>query len=376
MTDPTKAFKEASRRLVVSWPGEREEIVLAGMKSAARRRGRLRRLTLGGASAATLVVAIALLVHGPSRSSNDPSPTPSTARQGERLPDGSMAIFSANARYVVRRTESPTTLTVELSEGTGHFDVVHAPDRRFEVACGTVTVRVVGTAFVVERTSGRVRVSVERGVVQIMTGERSVLLGAGEEWSQSSGGEDAGPSSSVPLGSAEQSLVAPSRSAPLVDRPKVVPSQDWRSLARKQEFDHAFDALSTLGPSATRDDPEDLMLAADVARLSRHPSEAVRPLRLLITNHSKDPRAPLAAFTLGRVLMDSLGQPREAAEAFARCRTLDPNGTLAEDALGREVECWSRAGDPQRARVRADEYLQRYPNGRRTTSVRRFGGLD
>jgi len=49
--------------------------------------------------------------------------------------------------------------------------------------------------------------------------------------------------------------------------------------------------------------------------------------------------------------------------------------SLAEDALAREVEAWSRAGETETARVQALIYSQRYPQGRRVHAVRRFGGL-
>jgi transmembrane sensor len=84
----------------------------------------------------------------------------------------------------------------------------------------------------------------------------------------------------------------------------------------------------------------------------------------------------LAAFTLGRVLLEELGQPNEAAAAFARAEALAPRGALAQDAIAREVEAWSRAGEVSRARARAEEYLRRYPEGRRIRSVRHFGGID
>jgi hypothetical protein len=49
---------------------------------------------------------------------------------------------------------------------------------------------------------------------------------------------------------------------------------------------------------------------------------------------------------------------------------------LTQDALAREVEAWSRAGENEKAHDRALDYLKRYPNGRRANAVRRLGGLD
>ncbi len=86
--------------------------------------------------------------------------------------------------------------------------------------------------------------------------------------------------------------------------------------AKAGDYGKAYEELSAKGRDAVRDEAEDLMLAADVARLSAHPEEAIRPLRGVCDRHSSDRRAPVAAFTLGRVLLDDLGRPDEAAAAF------------------------------------------------------------
>jgi transmembrane sensor len=125
-----------------------------------------------------------------------------------------------------------------------------------------------------------------------------------------------------------------------------------------------------------RDTPEELLLAADVARLGGRPERAVAPLQRILNDHAFDSRAPLAAFTLGRTLLEQLGRPREAAQAFSTARRLDRAGALTQDALAREVESWSRAGEATLARERAGEYLARYPNGRRAGAVRRLGGIE
>jgi transmembrane sensor len=124
-----------------------------------------------------------------------------------------------------------------------------------------------------------------------------------------------------------------------------------------------------------RDQAEELLVAADVARLSNHPQQAVAPLRQLMDHHPTDARAPVAAFTLGRVLLEELGEPAQAAAAFSRSRELDPHGALAEDALAREVEAWAGAGDLGRANALARQYVASYPEGRRSSSVRNLGGI-
>jgi len=99
-------------------------------------------------------------------------------------------------------------------------------------------------------------------------------------------------------------------------------------------------------------------------------------LRRLLKEHGENPRASLAAFTLGRVLLVELDKPIEAAKVFADLRARAPGGVFAEDALAREVEAWKRAGERDTARARAEEYLRLYPNGNRTDRVKAAGGIE
>jgi transmembrane sensor len=151
-------------------------------------------------------------------------------------------------------------------------------------------------------------------------------------------------------------------------------ARTWREHAENGDFSRAYELLSQAS-ELVPDDVQALLLAADAARLSGHPSQAVPYLRGVIDRHASDPRASLAAFTLGGVLMNQLGRPREAETAYAKARALSLSDTLAQDAVARQVEAAHRAGDTTRARKLALEYLARYPNGRRVNAVRRFGGL-
>jgi len=222
---------------------------------------------------------------------------------------------------------------------------------------------------------GRVRVLADGAVEELQAGERAIFP---RPRSRSA--------SPVAAGAAPASAAAPTpASAPTVaaaERPPTPASAarrragGWRSLAQEGDYDAAFEALHREGPRAVRSSPDDLLLAADAARLSHHPRQAVEPLRRLIREHARDPRATLAAFTLGRLLLDELGEPRQAAGAFAQVQELDPAGQLAQDALGREVEAWAQAGEVAKARERALRYLEKYPDGRRVRAVRRHGGLE
>jgi transmembrane sensor len=140
-----------------------------------------------------------------------------------------------------------------------------------------------------------------------------------------------------------------------------LPQPAWRELARAGKHHEAFDSLG----AAEVEDLDGLLLAADAARLSGHTRAAVDHLTRLVERYPHDARAQLAAFTLGRLALYELSQPRLAARHFARAHALAPAGELAADALAREAEAHYRAGDRAEARSAAERYLARYPSGPR-----------
>lgn len=295
-----------------------------------------------------------------------------------RFDDGSLAV-PLSPSSVVRAAEiGPARVLVAVERGAAHFEVTPNPARVFSVISAGVLVEVVGTGFVVERRDASVHVAVEHGRVRVHWSHGDAELGSGEARdvlldpatpspSATSIAEDAGvavsPTSTPPATSAGSSTGARSRGA-------------WRSLAGSGDFDRAYAALKAEGTAGVRDEPAELLLASDVARLSHHAADALAPLQRVVDSFPGDPRAPLAAFTLGRVLLDELGRPGDAARLFARTRALAASGPLAEDALAREVESLWRAGETSLARARAEEYVARYPAGAKLRSVRKYGGLE
>jgi transmembrane sensor len=290
-----------------------------------------------------------------------------------RLVDGSVVTARTPDARVESIAVGPQTATFQLERGSARFSVTPNPERPFRVLASGVVIAVLGTVFDVSIEPAGVHVSVVRGRVKVTssTGER--VLGAGES------GLFASPDAAVnePARASSAPALAPSATAEITERTKEpVAAPSWRALAREGSYPQAVTRLMAEGPNAVRDTPEDLLLSADVARLGGHPERAVAPLQRVIAGHPFDSRAPLAAFTLGRTLLEQLGQPRQAARAFATARQLDRAGALTQDALAREVEAWSRAGENEKAHDRALDYLKRYPNGRRANAVRRLGGLD
>jgi transmembrane sensor len=240
--------------------------------------------------------------------------------------------------------------------------------RRWQIECGLATVEVVGTRFSCERTPGRLRVSVQRGVV-IVRGERVAdrarRLAAGESLDvvEAPLGAEAAPADLAPELPALDEVYA---AEPAVAAPTAPAALPWRELARGGRHGEAF---ATLGESGVRRETQrlgvaDLLALADVARLSGHPREAVAPLERILTRFARDPQAPLAAFALGRLELDALDQPRKAATALERALVLGVPKSLKEDVRARLVEAYGRAGDRAAARTAARAYLQEFPDGR------------
>jgi transmembrane sensor len=287
-----------------------------------------------------------------------------------RFADGSTAELHGLTAELHVEEQSASRMLVRL-EGGARFEVAKRRARTFEVRSGDVLVRVLGTVFSIDRREARTRVGVERGRVQVSWPGGSAILIAGEVGTFPPKGESAPPS-------AGERASAPAATEPEPEPEKRASAtlngervrRGWREWARRREYDRAYAELLAQD-GAVADNAADLMLAADVARLSSHPEAAVAPLRELCARYPNDKRAKVAAFTLGRVLLDDLGRAAEAAVAFETACALWPSGPLAEDALSRAVEAHERAGQPERARALAERYLRRFPEGRHAAAIRK-----
>jgi transmembrane sensor len=384
-----------ARHVAPDWSPDRERQVRARLEHAIVRRKR--RQVVVTASTALLCIVAGLFTW--SRAVNPNRGTAAiTAQAPAALPllhyeDGSIITATSRDARAEPIEVGPELVSTRLSAGAARFSVTPNPKRLFRVIARDVTITVLGTIFTVAIEPADVRVHVERGRVRVAwpAGERE--LAVGEEVLVPTGTEALAPTAMVHAAELASEAEAPAETPNALPLEKLAPegapvpsprhtavaaqpSISWRELAEDGDYASAFAQMQDEGTAAVHDEPGDLLLAADVARLGGHPEKAVAPLSRVVTTHAGDSRAPLAAFTLGRTLLDQLGRPREAAQAFATARKLDPHGALEQDALAREVESWSRAGEATLAHERATEYVQRYPKGRRLAAVRRLGGLD
>lgn len=347
-----------------------ERLVTGGLRRHRRRRtGRL--VLAAGATCALALTATALFQRAPAPRPEITVNTPRTqvpdVSRVVHLSDGStaMALDPSTQLAVTEDTNEHVTLT--LARGRGRFDVTHKATRAFVVRVGDVTVTVLGTQFTVERIADRVGVTVERGTVHIDWGVGSATLHEGTSgWYPPLVMSATDQSISSQSSTSSPSLPAPTASPEKVRALSPRPAKPSPLLAS------AHESRPVVEPSP--ENAEALLSAADSERLAGHPQRAAEILRQLLRDHRHDARAPLAAFTLGRMLLMELGQPLDAAGVFAQARGLAPHGPLAEDALAREVEALSVAA-PELAKTRAQEYLRLYPDGRRAATVRMLVGI-
>lgn len=280
---------------------------------------------------------------------------PPTARVGlleatetpvqQALDDGSRLELKARSR-VTLRSNRPTAVALELSRGEVSCDVSHRSGRTFTVAAAGLEVRVVGTRFSVkaEPASGgsRVDVRVHEGTVEVRrVGEASLLarVGAGQTWSH------------VPE---LARLVADAPPLPDVQPPSPPAAPVASSAA----------AAERAGPTA-----RDLFEKAGAQRRAGDAAGAARAYEELLREHPRDARAGLAAFELGRLRMDRLGDSAGAIGALERAISLGVSTSFREDALARLVVAYSSQGNSAACARARDGYLRSYPHGVHATAV-------
>lgn len=361
--DIDRRLNEGPLRVAPLWSAEQTERLPQRLLAVRRRRAIAR-----GVAAVSAALAVAAGVwlwspQTPGPSGSAPALASAATPANERdfaLPDGShVNLLNVGSRVEVLE-QTVALVRSRLAAGSARFDVRHDPSRIFEVESGDVKVRVLGTAFSMVREGELTRVAVERGAVRVQWTGGEAFLSAGQA-----------------------GLYPPPRSAADESRASAEPLSDlagnvaeeassWRKLAKRGNYNDAYKALAPTVSKSVRDEPSDLMLAADVARLSRHPGEATRFLARVSDGFPRDKRAPLAAFTLGRVLLEDLGQPGRAADAFRRAQQLAPKGPLASDALAREVDAAQRAGQADRAKQLAARYVELYPAGPQAARLRKL----
>jgi hypothetical protein len=121
--------------------------------------------------------------------------------------------------------------------------------------------------------------------------------------------------------------------------------------------------------------PKELFELADSANLAGHPQDAALAYDALRRRYRSDSRAGIAAFQLGRLRQDKLGDPGGAEEALRDAMTLATDPSMREDAESRRVAALESLGDVAGCKKARDDYLSRQPTGLHAKVVaKRCGG--
>ncbi|GGF85857.1 FecR family protein [Alteromonas lipolytica] len=93
------------------------------------------------------------------------------------LVDGSIVYLNGDSTLEVNHNEA--LREVSLTSGQAYFDVAHEPQRPFIVELGNASVRVVGTAFDIDRLADKTEIRVYEGIVSVRAG-KTLMLHKGE----------------------------------------------------------------------------------------------------------------------------------------------------------------------------------------------------
>jgi transmembrane sensor len=115
---------------------------------------------------------------------------------------------------------------------------------------------------------------------------------------------------------------------------------------------------------------DEALAKADELRAAGDAAGAADMLEASLVDDDRGPAAGLAAFTLGRLALDKLGQPERAARAFARVIALGSPHGLLEDAYARRAEALIRSGDRGAAEAALADLERAFPEARRAPALR------
>jgi transmembrane sensor len=272
------------------------------------------------------------------------------------LSDGSRVQLGATTR--ARLTSArPKAIRIDLERGAVEVEATHVEGRSFVVGAGGYDVHVVGTHFSVQRDPGdQVTVRVDRGVVEVGVTNGSAgetrRLAAGERWS-------------APDGASARAPALPPTPAPITTAPAQPGLASSPVQAPAAPSPPGGMSGTTVGASPRTHDEtaRELLDDAQRARADGRSEDAARAFDRLRRTFPRDPRSALAAFELGRLRLDVLGDARGAEEALRDAIALGPSSPFREDAEARRVEALSRMGDAGACASARAAYLARWPNG-------------
>jgi transmembrane sensor len=313
-------------------------------------------LALAGVAVGALIAVLVVRAIGRSPASVWVEGTVLESGEGSALvlPDGSRVALDRSTRVRLAALRADEAHLI-VERGGVDVDVMHVGGRRFVVSTDRFDIVDVGTRFHVSvGADGATHVLVERGRVEVRPRGASGtprVLDAGDSWS--SAPAETGPTETGPptAAIATAAFAVPSAAASAPDVP-AAPGSD----SAGPPPDPSTGRLAAAGP-------KELLELAQDARLHGRPRDAAAAFDGLRRRFRGDPRAGLAAFELGRLRLDSFGEPASALEAFDDAIALSPGAPFREDAEARRVDALERMHATGRCVAARDAYLAAHPAG-------------
>jgi TolA-binding protein len=194
-------------------------------------------------------------------------------------------------------------------------------------------------------------------------------LGPGGRWvkvgEQLSADLNGGPPRAAAESSPSTSPLDPEKAAPAKVDGTQARAKSWKELAEHRQYGEALAAAEAAGfeASCRAASASDLVLLGNAARFAGSGARAEQAFRLVRSRFAGTAQASMAAFHLGRIAYDQVGDRRQAAEWFQSYLREAPGGPFAREAAGRLLEAQRALGDRNAARAAARTYLQKYPSG-------------
>lgn len=332
-------------------PEQRVARMWSAIDEADRRRVWPRWAIASVALSAVLAVALVVSMTRPTVLQQGAEVASAAEPRVTRFADGSTAELGPASSLSLEKQASEL-VEVKLHAGRATFEVAKRPARQFVVKAHDVRVRVVGTRFTVNDTGGVVDVTVERGIVEVMRGGELVNLTAGQSWHSNVQTAAVVP---PPSAAAIEDDDAEEDDAPAPATAAAAPKRVKRAKGKRI----AAPAQSMLPAAAA----EDAFQSALAARREGRGGDAAKGFEKFIREAPSDARAPVAAFELGRIRMDSLGDTRGAVEALRLSLKLDGRASFREEAMSRIVRGLDQLGDVTACQQARDSYLSAFPSG-------------
>lgn len=304
--------------------------------------------------------------------------------------EGSELLFEAGARGRIAEV-SPRGASVVLESGAVHVEVNHLPGAAWSVQAGPYRIAVLGTVFDVRWSGETLEVRLRRGSIvvhgPVAAGEITLLAGqmlvahldgelrVGSIGEAESGRAQAELDPAAPPASAAVKAPSPAASASAATV-SAEPRPSWSSRVAAGDYAAVIDAAEARGVDAALAEAPlaDLVALGDAARYKGRTDLARRALTAQRSRFRGSSAATAAAFLLGRLSEDSLGQSAAAIAYYDQYLAEAPGGSFAAEALGRKMIALKRAGGAAAAAPIATDYLARFPGGAYAASAREILG--